>query len=287
MLWNFGVVANDGERPQASLIADNWGNLYGTTSQGGANTCSSDGPGCGTVFELSPPSPQQPQWTEKVLWNFDGVDGEGPSAGLIVDGQGNFYGTTSAGGTIQGTAFELSPPRGKQAGWREKVLWNFSGPGDGRIPVAALLADRWGNLYGTTVAGPDSSNGGTVFELNPPRAPQGQWSEKILWSFPASGNGLFPFAGPEGALLVDRWGDLYGTTSAGGANDLGTAFALNPPSVRAGQWSERVLWNFSGAIDDAANPAAGLIADYWGNLYGNSAGGGAYNRGTVFKLSLH
>ena len=78
-----------------------------------------------------------------------------------------------------------------------------------------------------------------------------------------------------------------GTTSAGGANDLGTAFALNPPSVRAGQWSERVLWNFSGAIDDAANPAAGLIADYWGNLYGTSAGGGAYNRGTVFKLSLH
>ena len=108
VLGNFGVVANDGERPQASLIADNWGNLYGTTSQGGANTCSSDGPGCGTVFERSPPSPQQPQWTEKVLWGFHGVDGEGPSAGLIADGQGNFYGTTSAGGTIQSTAFELS-----------------------------------------------------------------------------------------------------------------------------------------------------------------------------------
>jgi len=159
VLWRFAGAPDDGDGPGAALIADKWGNLYGTTTGGGANSCPQSGfaPGCGTVFELSPPSGKSTQWRERVLWSF-GADGDGavPAAGLIADKWGNLYGTTTAGGTHSctqfefgpgcGTVFELSPPAGKSTQWRERVLWSFAGaPEDGTVPFAGTVLRRGPN----------------------------------------------------------------------------------------------------------------------------------------------
>jgi uncharacterized repeat protein (TIGR03803 family) len=234
VLWNFGANG-EGAAPDASLIADQSGNLYGTISAGGTN-------GGGTVFELSPPAGPQTQWRETVLWNF-GASGEGaaPNASLIADQSGNLYGTTFSGGTNKntsplggGTVFELSPPAGPQTQWRETVLWNFGASGDGAAPNASLIADQSGNLYGTTFHG-GTNGGGTVFELSPPAGPQTQWRETVLWNFGASGDG----AAPDASLIADQSGNLYGTTFHGGTNGGGTVFELACPKYS--------LWNGSAA----------------------------------------
>ena len=165
VLWSFANGPDDGIEPYAGLIADQRGNLYGTTELGGANEES------GTVFELSPPSGKSTQWNEQVLWSF-GASGDGSSlfAGLLADKWGNLYGTTRFGGANNndGTVFELSPPYGNSTQWREHMLWNFAGgPDDGANAYAGLLADQWGNLYGTTFSG-GVNGGGTVFELSLP-----------------------------------------------------------------------------------------------------------------------
>jgi len=214
-----------------------------------------------------------------VLWSFGGSgDGARPLAGLIGDKRGNLYGTSELGGV-----FELSPPAGQQTQWRESVLWTFGASGDGQFPVAGLLADKSGNLYGTTLYG-GTNNVGTVFELSPPSSRQTQWSERVLWSFGASGDGNGPSAG----LIADKSGNLYGTTQYAGANNGGIVFELSPPVGQQTQWKERVLWNF-GPINvsgDGSEPYAGLIADQRGNLYGTTVLGGAYSGGgTVFELS--
>lgn len=293
VLWNFGATSDDGANPGSALIADNQGNLYGTTSFGGTNNF-------GTVFELSPPSGQQKLWSERVLWSFGATadDGGVPAAALIADQQGNFYGTTAEGGGRTcdpsrvgcGTVFELSPPSGQQTQWTERVLWSFGAIGDGWNPEAALIADSKGNLYGTTYVGgancqptpPLNDSGcGIVFELSPPSGQQTQWNETVLRSFGAGADGSFP----RDPLIADNQGNLYGTTSAGGANKAGTAFELSPPSGQQTQWSETVLWSFSEGAGGAA-PAAGLIADQQGNFYGtNQFNGGKENAGTAFELS--
>ena len=292
VLWSFGATSDDGQGPSGGLIADKWGNLYGTTASGGANFLRA-----GTVFELTPPTGQQTQWSESVLWSFGATsdDGRRPSGGLIADKRGNLYGTTAEGGANAllraGTVFELSPPHGKQTQWSESVLWSFGASGDGQSPVAGLIADKWGNLYGTTELGGENgidvgggpgvgSGDGTVFELSPPAGQQTQWFEKVLWSFGASGDGLQPFAG----LIADKWGNLYGTTPFGGANvPGGTVFELSPSTGQQTQWRERVLWSFG--FGDGFQPVAGLLADKWGNLYGTTFLGGASDLGTVFELS--
>ncbi len=170
MLWSFGAP-DDGGFPEAGLIFDLQGNLYGTTAYGGTNNSR------GTVFELSPPRGSQTQWSERVLWNFGAPDdGEFPEAALIFDLRGNLYGTTAGGGTnnSSGTVFQLSPPRGSQTQWSERVLWNFGAPDDGEFPEAALIFDLQGNLYGTTAGGGTNNSRGTVFELSPPRGSQTQ-----------------------------------------------------------------------------------------------------------------
>jgi uncharacterized repeat protein (TIGR03803 family) len=221
--------------------------------------------------------------SESVLWNFIGApdDGAFPVAGLIFDLRGNLYGTTYNGGTNgAGTVFELSPPTGIQTQWSERVLWNFGAfSDDGVEPAAGLTFDLRGNLYGTTENG-GTNTVGTVFELSPPIDIQRQWSERVLWNFGASGDGVEPVAG----LTIDLRGNLYGTTQFGGTNiAAGTVFELSPPISIQRQWSERVLWNFGGASDDGQNPLAGLIFDLRGNLYGTTENGGT--NGTVFELS--
>ena len=199
MLHNFNCNGTDGAYPEAGLIFDTAGNLYGTTSEGGTY-------GYGTVFELTPQAGGG--WTEQVLHNFNGTDGAYPYASLIFDAAGNLYGTTSGGGTYSyGTVFELTPQAG--GGWTEQVLYNFNGDGtDGANPYAGLIFDAAGNLYGTTLRG-GTYGGGTVFELTPKRAGAGR-RRCCITSTPMS-DGYYPYGG----LIFDAAGNLYGTTSRG------------------------------------------------------------------------
>jgi uncharacterized repeat protein (TIGR03803 family) len=256
-------IESDGAFPEAGLIADSSGNLYGTTVNGGA--------GNGVVFMLSPGG------TETVLHSFTGSDGRNPQAGLIADSAGNFYGTTVNGGASDnGVVFKLSP------GGIETVLYSFcSKPNcsDGANPQAGLLLDSAGNLYGTTEGGGNSSEAGVVFKLSP------SGTETVLHSFCSLSNcsdGAFPQAG----LIVDRAGNLYGTTVNGGLPLAGTAgagvvFKLSP------RGTETVLYSFcmKPNCSDGASPQSGLIVDRTGNFYGTTYNGGASNSGVVFKLS--
>jgi uncharacterized repeat protein (TIGR03803 family) len=254
----------DGNYPLASLIFDLSGNLYGTTGQGGAY-------GNGTVFQLT--SSSNGQWTETVLYSFNSrPDGSLPDGRLIFGGAGNLYGTTSNGGArAAGTVFKLTPNSNGQ--WTETVLYSFQGEGgDGGIPLAGLIFDGAGNLYGTTNGG-GVYGAGTVFQLTP------SGTETVLHSFFNDGeDGFLPYYVD---LTFDLRGNLYGTTEKGGVYGNGTLFELTPSSN--GQWTETVLHSFSGL--DGSNPMAGLIFDLKDNLYGTTAQGGAYGYGAVFKLT--
>lgn len=274
----------DGALPLGGLIQDAAGNLYGTTTAGGASSTCNDRatPGCGTVFELSLVNGK---WAEKVLHSFDqdGKDGTFPAASLILDRDGNLYGRTVEGGPLSGcdnfgcgVAFELSP--GKNGKWTEKVLFNFHFGGGG--PQAALVMDKSGNLYSTAYFGGKYGDG-VVFELVPSN---GKWTQKVLHSFHRDGK---DGSNPDSSLTLDQGGNLYGTTSNGGplsgcnGQTCGTVFELSPGDN--GSWTEKVLHNFSGK--DSAFPAASVIFDASGNLYGSASGGYGYGYGTVFELT--
>jgi uncharacterized repeat protein (TIGR03803 family) len=259
---------SDGSTPEAGLIVDSAGNLYGTTTGGGVSTslCA----GCGTVFKLAPDG------TETVLYSFCSKpgcnDGLGPQAGLIADSTGNLYGTThdgggsGCGGLGCGVVFKISP------GGTETVL---TGASDGAGPSAGLIADSAGNLYGTTGDG-GAAGQGVVFKVSP------GGTETVLHSFTGSdGATLQP------GLIADSSGNLYGMTTQGGASGQGVVFKLAP----AGTF--RVLYSFCGLglpCSDGAQPFAGLFADSSGNLYGTTIGGGSGTAcqgspcGVVFKL---
>jgi len=214
---------------------------------------------------------QQP---EAVLYSFDRNSGEGydpQTGGLVSDAAGNLYGTTYFGGAYnQGTVFELIPaPDGDST---EITLHSFGLGTDGFGPVAGLIFDSAGNLYGTTYLGGEGG-GGTVFELTPNG--DGTWTETTLYSFYQDG------VRPLGRLTFDAAGNLYGTTYAGGAQSYGTVFALTPNG--SGGWTYAVLHSFG--LDDGAGPEAGLTFDAAGNLYGTTTYGGNGNAGTVFELT--
>jgi uncharacterized repeat protein (TIGR03803 family) len=272
VLHDFNTM--DGFYPQAGLIFDAGGNLYGTTYYGGAH-------GDGAVFELMPTTTGH--WTEKLLYSFrnNGRDGYYPDAGLVFDASGNLYGTTNLGGTYSvGAVFRLAP--NADGSWSEKVLhsfnnsFNFNGT-DGFYPAAGLIFDSSGHLYGTTLYG-GLYGDGTVFALTP--IDDGSWSEKVLHNFNTNGSdGYYPYAG----MILDSSGSLLGTTYAGGAYDSGTVFELTPK--QDGSWSEEVLYSFDDKGRDGYNPYASLVSDTAGNLYGTTLNGGAYDSGTVFELS--
>jgi uncharacterized repeat protein (TIGR03803 family) len=211
VLSRFGDLPH-GSHPQAGLIFDTAGNLYGTTEAGGIYRC-------GTVFKLTPNN--NGRWTETVLHNFKGSDGRSPYASLIFDTAGNLYGTTYKGGAHGlGTVFKITP--GANGTWAETVLHSFGARGDGYYPYASLISDVVGNLYGTTSWGGANGNYGVVFQLVP--GVGGKWKEKVLHSFGASGDGVYPYA----SLILDAAGNLYGTTSQGGAVNSGTVFEITP-----------------------------------------------------------
>ena len=256
--------------------------------------------GCGTVFELSPNSTGG--WTETIPYKFQGTaDGASPTAALILDQTGSFYGTTGWGSSPNancagkcGAVFKLTPQSG--GGWTESTLYSFQGNADEQSPTAGLIFDSTGDLYGATSGGFPPS-GGTVFELSPSSG--GGWTENALYTFQGTLlNGWTSNAG----LIFDESGNLYGTTSFGGSsagsancigngtmgapNGCGTVFELS--SASGGGWTERVLYNFQGNAD-GGYPGAALISDQSGNLYSTASGGASSNCnggcGVVFELS--
>lgn len=262
VLYRFS--GSDGAYPFGGVIADQAGNLYGTTLSGGSGGCRAKrvGTGCGTIFELSPDG------TETVLHQFTGdKDGKYPQAGLIRDSAGNLYGTTEEGGSGCGrlgcgTVFELSSDGSKT------ILHNFSGGSDGAYPLAPLFEDKAGNLYGTTSYWGEYLRG-TVFKISP------DGTESVLYAFNDAGSdGEYPYGG----LIGDKAGNLYGTTSYGGKESCGTVYEVAPDGT------ESTLYTFLGETH-GAYPHAGLIRDNVGNLYGTTSGGDFPDYGNVFKLA--
>jgi uncharacterized repeat protein (TIGR03803 family) len=280
IIYAFQGYPTDGGSPVAGLVFDPAGNLYGTTQLGGSlGYC---GYGCGTVFKLTASSGGG--WTETMIYQFNDISNGAifPTAGLALDSAGNLYGTASQGGLGFGVVFELSPSPGGT--WNESVLYTFTGGADGGSPVAGVIFDSVGNLYGTTESGDyyRCPNGcGVVFELSPGSG--NNWTESVLHSFSGK-DGDYPTAG----LIFDRAGNLYGTTAYGGTvasscpYGCGLAFKLTPN--HEGGWTESVLNSFTGERD-GANPLAGLLLDAAGNLYGTASGGGRANAGVVFEVT--
>jgi uncharacterized repeat protein (TIGR03803 family) len=247
---------SDGANPFNGLTA-NGKVLFGTASSGGASNF-------GVVYKINAAN------KDIVLHTFTGnPDGASPNAGVIRDKAGNLYGTTTAGGSAgAGTVFKIT-------GKKETVLYSFAGKPDGSDPEADLASDSSGNLYGTTSQGGANSNG-TVFKLTPPAKLNGPWTESVLYSFGTGTDGQIPVAG----VSLDKAGNLYGTTSAGGAYGYGTVFQLTPGTV----WKENILHSFQNG-NDGSVPYAGLIADKSGNFYGAATQGGANGGGTTFELT--
>ena len=273
---------SDGSGPNAGLIVDGKGALYGATQTGGGSSIYCGDQGCGTVFKLTPPVAPATQWRETVLYSFKGgLDGDTPEAGLIFDRKGALYGTTVGGGAGNGgTVFKLTPPVPPATKWRETILYSFKGGTDAANPRAGLVFDAKGALYGTTFLGGRLS-GGTAFKLAPPVPPATKWSETVLHGFGAKNDG----ANPLGGLVFDAEGALFGTTDVGGSSRLGTVFKLTPPVPPATKWSETILHSFPATTSDGARPEAGLIFDGKGALYGTTASGGKSDLGTVFRLT--
>ncbi|MGC2476967.1 MAG: choice-of-anchor tandem repeat GloVer-containing protein [Candidatus Sulfotelmatobacter sp.] len=198
-----------------------------------------------------------------------------PLTPLIADKHGNLYGTAlSGGGANMGCVFELSPSEG---GWEETTLYSFSGI-DGNGPYGGLTLDGLGNLYGTTADG-GAYNRGVAFELSP--GSDGSWTETVLHNF-GGGNDA---AQPECNLIFDRQGNLYGTTTGGGAyGNAGTVFRLSPSGSG---WIETVLYSFQGGINgpNPIMPLGGLVMNREGQLYGVASFGGEYGGGAVFELN--
>lgn len=322
VLYSFNG-GKDGGFPRAGLTMDASQNLYGTTYEGGGSGC--NGSGCGTIFKLSPDG------SETVLYSFTGkADGAQPTAGLILDGAGNLYGTTghganrncSIGGVGCGTVFKLAPNGGLS------TLYSFTGGADGASPFAGVVMDRHSSLYGAAEFGGDSNcKCGTVFKI----ASDGQMT--VLHTF-TGGEGSYPIStpivgrrgniygtansgpglncggvgcgtvfkiardntltvlhaftgsddgsGPSGSLMIDKAGNLYGTTAEGGHTEIcaggcGTVYKVEPDGT------ETVLYTFQET--DGDRPMSGVIADKKGHLFGTTQVGGAYLSGNVFELT--
>lgn len=273
VLYNFCSQTScvDGYIPYGSLVADSSGNhLYGTTYEGGANSS------YGEVYELTN---SNGTWSQNVIYSFSGPsnqDGAYPFSGLVLDAAGNLYGTTYQGGaSSQGTVFELSK---SGSTWKETVLHTFDdiSGSDGYYPYGALAFDAAGNLYGTTQAG-GKFGGGTVFEL---KASKGKYTYKLIHSFAVSAsNAYYPYAG----VVVDsKNGYLYGTTYYGGT--VWNAGAVYQMRQVSGVWIFSVIYNFQGDSLGQYTESS-LALDGAGDIYGTTYQGGAFNLGSVFRLT--
>jgi hypothetical protein len=266
VLYRF-TGGKDGAEPRAGLVFDQAGNLYGTTSEGGNLNIPgcTDGRvnvGCGVVFELS--LQQGGGWSETVIYTFQGItDGAAPLGNLIFDSLGNLYGTASIGGGAGGcssgtligcgTVFEISPSGSDQC--TEETLYQFqASSADAGLPLAGVVMDKSGNLYGTGLWGGTESNG-AVFELITPTEKDGVWTQELLYSFGANG-------GPRSGVIFDNAGNLFGTTGEGD----GIVYELSQSS---GVWSETQIYAFG---SKTTTPWSSPLFGSAGNLYGAVAG---------------
>jgi uncharacterized repeat protein (TIGR03803 family) len=268
----FGSVG-DGSIPYAPVASDPAGNLYGTASDGGAG-------GYGIVFKLTPGAAVGARWTETALHSFTGkADGSLPVAGVVLDAAGNVYGTTEYGGALaNGVVFELKRPETATGGWTESILHSFDPGADGMQCTAGLVLDATGNLYGTASTGGPANNG-TVFKLARPSDGHSTWTMIVLDEFLDPSDGINPATG----VILDKAGNLYGTSTRGGVSQAGTVFELSPSAGGKEAWTKTVIYSFSGRAD-GTSPRS-LTLDDAGNLFGVTSEGGATGHGTVFKLT--
>jgi uncharacterized repeat protein (TIGR03803 family) len=256
VLYSF-TGGTDGGNPQAGVISDSAGNLYGTAYNGGTS-------GRGVVFKLDTTG------HETALYSFTGgADGGNPYAGVIRDSAGNLYGTTLYGGSSNcqpygcGVVFKVDPTG------HETVLYSFTGGTDGGNPYAGVKRDSAGNFYGTTRSGGVAPGLGVVFKVDT------TGHETVLYGFTGADG-----AAPQGGVIRDSAGNLYGTTQGGGAFGRGVVYRLDTTG------NETVLYSFTGGTD-GSNPSAGVIRDSAGNLYGTTQQGGTKGGGVIFKLKPH
>jgi uncharacterized repeat protein (TIGR03803 family) len=249
----YSFAGADGGETNSGVVRDSQGNLYGTTfHSGSANS--------GVVYKLDTAG------QETVLYSFTGgSDGGGLPSGVIPDAAGNLYGTTSAGGLSNaGVVYELD------TSGQETVLYSFTGGADGSGPLAGVIRDAAGNLYGTTLyggTGPGYSGIGVVFKVDSSNR------ETVVYSFPGGADG----SGPSAGVIRDAAGDLYGISGAGGTSNAGVLYKLEASG------RETVLYSFPGG-SSGSNPAGGLIRDAAGNLYGTTLYGGTADYGVVYEL---
>ncbi len=268
VLHNF-TGGTDGANPEAGLAIDAAGNLYGTTSGGGA--------GFGTAFKLTR---SHSNFLFNPLYTFQGSDendGASPAA-ITIGPNGSLYGPTMGGGNPQcsfgcGTVFNLQPPpracTSALCPWSETVLYRFSGGMDGSSPgLGGVIFDHAGNLYGTTSAG-GANNAGVIYEL----VASTGWMRTLLYTFTGGTDGGSSFGG----LVFDNAGRLYGTTAFGGAVGCGEVFQLTGSTLK-------VIYSFQ-CGDDGENPIGGVVIDSAGNLYGTTSSGGTGGGGTAFQLT--
>src|SRR5579883_1411003 len=261
----------EGAQPYTGALIEHGGNLFGTTEFGGT--------GDGVVYEVFR-SAADALFTTSAIYTFRaGTDGAAPYAGLVADGAGNLYGTTSSGGTGCsgigcGTVFELSP---SGATWKETVLYRFTGAADGSRPISTLAIDGSGNLFGTANDGGHCSGQtayGTVFELI---LAGGKAKLNVLHTFCGTSAGFRPaYAAP----VIDKNGDLFATAD-GGTQGYGVVYELTPSAQ--GPWKETVLHDFTRA--EGSPLITGLTMDSSGNLFGTGALGGTHDLGDVWELS--
>jgi uncharacterized repeat protein (TIGR03803 family) len=260
VIQTFAATGRGAKAPMG-LAVDNAGHLYGSTLTG-------------TIFELTPPSPSGSRWEMRVLSNVDGKTiGTGPIWSLIGQ-DGDLYGMTNNDETV----YKL---KRRDDGWGEPVsLYRFTerlSPLGTTLPE--LIPDKFGSLYGTT-AGQGGTDAGTVFKLSP--GPDG-WTETVLHRF-ARGDDDGGY--PNGGLTIDKAGVLYGTTSGGGHDGLGTVFKLTPTDHG---WQKTLLHIFR-QLDGSSGkgglaPMAGLTLGDDGTLYGTASGGRQFGEGVVFALT--
>jgi uncharacterized repeat protein (TIGR03803 family) len=275
-LYMFPSGGPDGVGPGPVTIGPD-SSLFATNTSGGITGGQCGQAGCGAVINLRVPpntsvSALRP-WNVNLVYSFafanDGAQ-PGPDQILTFDGAGNMYGTTQFGGaTGNGAVFRLVEGDG---GWHENVAYSFSARPDGNVPESGVIVDPAGNIYGTTSLG-GTANFGTVFELSPSGS---GYTEKVLYNFQNGIDGSQPW----GELVLDSAGNLYGTASSGGDGNGGTVFQLTPSG---GSWSFNLLYAFQG--NGSFGPIAGLTMDAAGNLYGTTAGDGAFGDGSVYKLT--
>jgi uncharacterized repeat protein (TIGR03803 family) len=272
VLYNF-TGGQDGAHPRAGVTMDAAGNLYGTAYAGGDLTCYPPH-GCGTAYELKH---KGSGFVFKPLYIFGvGAPGGMPAAPVVFGPGGALYSTTSYGGINgKGVVFKLRRRVRFPKLWVENVLYAFKGgaDGDGSNPIG-LVFDQAGNLYGTTSGGGTYGHG-TVYELS---SSGGTWTDNVLHVFGSGSDGSTPY---RSVLVFDNVGNLYGTTSLGGANGYGTVFQLTPSGSG---WTENVIYNFQGE-NDGGYPYSGLIFDQSVNIYGTATDFGTGGGGTIFELS--